>query len=68
MVPTFALEPLDGLGAQLYPCNLATATLQAFAVASGPATSTGRGVLRARARICVATQPGSARFELVAFS
>ena len=33
MVPTFTLEPLDGVGAQLCPC-LATTTPQAFIVAS----------------------------------
>ena len=47
MVPTFTLEPFDGLGAQLCPCSIATATPQAFTVASRPATSTGRGVPRA---------------------
>ena len=25
VVPTFTLEPFDGVGAQLCPCNLATA-------------------------------------------
>ena len=39
MVPTFTLEPFDGIGAQLCPCNIATATPQAFTVASRPATS-----------------------------
>ena len=38
VVPTFALEPFDGVGAQLCPCNLATATPQSFTVASRPAT------------------------------
>jgi hypothetical protein len=28
MVPTFTLEPLDGLGAQLCPCGFATSTPQ----------------------------------------
>ena len=37
MVPTFTLEPFDGVGAQLCPCNIATATPQAFTVASRPA-------------------------------
>ena len=34
MVPTFTLEPLDGVGAQLCPCSFATTTPQAFIVAS----------------------------------
>ena len=34
MVPTFTREPLDGVGAQLCPCNFATTTPQAFTVAS----------------------------------
>ena len=34
MVPTFTLEPFNGVGAQLCPCNLATATPQSFTVAS----------------------------------
>jgi len=46
MVPTFTREPLDGLGVQLCPCNIATTTPQAFTVASWSATSTNRGVLR----------------------
>jgi hypothetical protein len=46
MVPTFTLEPLDGVGAQLCPCNLATATPQSFTVASRPATSPDHGVPR----------------------
>ena len=33
MVPTFILEPFNGVGAQLCPCNLATPTPQAFNVA-----------------------------------
>ena len=46
MVPTFTLEPFDGVGAQLCPCNIATATPQTFTVASRPATSPGQGVPR----------------------
>jgi hypothetical protein len=38
-VPTFTLLPIDGLGAQLCPCGLATLTPQTFGVASLPATS-----------------------------
>jgi hypothetical protein len=34
MVPTFTVEPLDGVGAQLYPCSVATITPQNFTVAS----------------------------------
>jgi hypothetical protein len=34
MVPTFTLEPLDRVGAQLCPCNIAAVTPQAFTVAS----------------------------------
>jgi hypothetical protein len=65
MVPTFTLEPLDGLGDQLCPCSLATTTPQTFTVASRPTTLTGPGVLRAKARMRAAAQPRSARFELV---
>jgi hypothetical protein len=46
MVPTFTLEPFDGVGAQLCPRNIATATPQAFTVASRPATSPSQGVPR----------------------
>ena len=74
MVPTFTLEPFDGVDAQLCPCNLATPTPQAFGVASRPATSPSRRVPRhdndtaVVVRVRVATQPTSARFELVVFS
>jgi len=60
MVPTFILEPFDGVGAQLCPCNLATTTPQAFIVASGPATSTSpksSPLDTIVARVRVATQP-----------
>ncbi len=67
VVPTFALEPLDGLGAQLCPCGFATSTPQAFLVASRPATSTGQGVPRTEVRVRAATQP-SVRFQLVVLS
>ena len=33
-VPTFTTAPVDGVGAQLFPCSLATSTPQAFLVAS----------------------------------
>ncbi len=54
-------QPVDGLGAQLFPCSLATGTPQSFPVASWPATTTGVGVARPRA--CAAVRPTSARFE-----
>ena len=38
-VPTFIHEPFDGIGTQLCPCTIATATPQAFTVASRPTTS-----------------------------
>jgi hypothetical protein len=68
MVPTFTLEPFDGVDAQLCPCSLATATPQAFTVASRPATSPSQGVPPAGAEVRAAAQPGSARFELVVSS
>ena len=34
MVPTFTLQPFDGVGVQLCPCSIATATPQTFTVAS----------------------------------
>jgi hypothetical protein len=68
MVPTFTLEPFDGVGAQLCPCSLATSTPQAFLVASRPATSTGPRVPRIEMRVRAATQPSSVRLELVDIS
>jgi hypothetical protein len=58
--------PFDGVGAQLFPCNLATVTPQAFTVASKPANprptqELPRTVFRAR----IAARPISARFEPV---
>jgi hypothetical protein len=44
MVPTFILEPFDGVGAQLCPRKLAATTPQAIIVASRPATSPSPGV------------------------
>jgi hypothetical protein len=38
MVPTFTLDPFDGVGAQLCPCSIVTTTPQAFVVASRSAT------------------------------
>ena len=46
MVPTFTPGPFDGVGAQLCPCSIATATPQLFTVASQPAKRTGRRVPR----------------------
>ena len=46
MVPTFTLGPFDGVGAQLCPCNIATATPQDFTMASRPARRTGLRVPR----------------------
>ena len=46
VVPTFTREPINGVGAQLCPCNFAMATPQSFTVASRPATSPGQGVLQ----------------------
>ena len=68
VVPTFTLEPLDGVGAQLCPCCFATTTPQAFIVASRLATSPSRRVLGAEAPMRAATQPTSVRFELVGFA
>jgi hypothetical protein len=34
VVPTFTVEPIDGVGAQLCPCSIAVATPQAFTTAS----------------------------------
>ena len=60
--------PVDGGGAQLFPCSLATGTPQAFPVASGPAdASTGLGVARpAVGWACTAARPISTRLEPVA--
>jgi hypothetical protein len=56
MVPTFTPESFDGIGAQLCPCSLATATPQTFTMASRPAKRTGPEVLRPRGCGC-ALQP-----------
>jgi hypothetical protein len=66
MVPTFTFRPFDGIGTQLCPCSIAVATPQTFTMASRPATSTSQGVPRDNLmRVRAATQPRSARFELV---
>ncbi len=44
MVPTFTFQPFDRVGAQLCPCNIATATPQAHTVASRSAISTDQRV------------------------
>ena len=65
MVPTFTLEPFDGVGAQLCPCSIAMATPQNFAMASRPTTSIGRGVPRKTTTVMqvrATTQPISDRF------
>ena len=68
-VPTFIPGPFDGIGTQLCPCTIATATPQAFTMASGPATSTSPGVPRTTEVVQVrdATQPMSARFRAGGF-
>ena len=63
-VPTFTPGPFDGIGTQLCPSTIATATPQAFTVASGPATSPSPRVPHTTEAVQVrdATQPMSARF------
>ena len=70
VVPTFTLEPFNGVGAQLCPCNLATATPQSFAVASraGDISRPRSFPSGSSRRVRVATQPISVRFELVVLS
>jgi hypothetical protein len=70
MVPTFTPEPFDGIGTQLCPSIFATATPQAFTVASRPATSPDPGVPLTTevVRVRDATRPKSARLESVVFS
>ena len=57
VVPTFTLEPFNGVGAQLCPCNLATATPQSFTMASLLATSTSPRVPRPARPVGCALQP-----------
>src|SRR4051794_23710251 len=61
--------PVDGVGAQLCPCGIATSTPQTFLVASLPATSPGTGVARpitiTIGWACTALRPTSARLEPV---
>ena len=66
MVPTFTLQPFNGVGAQLCPCSIATATPQSFTVASRSATLTNQGVPRPTgyggALLCGHNPPGSGRW------
>src|SRR3954447_3700568 len=59
--------PVDGVGAQLCRCGIATSTPQTFLVASLPATSPGPGVAHpiTIGRACTALRPISARLEPV---
>ena len=68
MVPTFTLAAFHRLGAQLCPSGFAMDTPQAFSMASLAATSTASRVLPAETGMCTATQPISARLELVVLS
>ena len=72
MVPTFTPSPFDKGGAQLCPCGFATATPQAFTVASWSGdinqTPSSRDDLIIDVAICTATQPESVRLELVVFA
>ena len=65
MVPTFTLEPFDGVGAQLCPCNFATTTPQTFTVASRPATSTSPRSSPHRCGCALRPSPDPPGFELV---
>jgi len=59
-------EPFNGIGAQLCPCNIATATPQTFTMASRPAQRhQPRSSFHHVVEVRVALQPRSARFELV---
>ena len=68
MVPTFTLAAFHRLGAQLCPSGFAMVTPQAFTMASLSAISTESRVLPAKAGMRTATQPISARLELVGLS
>jgi hypothetical protein len=57
MVPTFTPESFDGVGAQLCPCNIATATPQAFTMASRSARLTDQRVPPAATPCGYALQP-----------
>ena len=68
MVPTFILEPFDGVGAQLCPCSFATATPQTSPWPLGwrhkPASEFSRVAIISDG-VRAAAQPTSAKFELV---
>src|SRR6516225_2086299 len=66
-VPTFASQPIDGVGVQLCPSGIATATPWAFTVASRRrASASARSSRPTQGRsVRTATQPISARLELV---
>jgi hypothetical protein len=61
MVPTFTRSSIGQGGAQLYSGSIATATPQAFTVASPPLELNGFGVKPARGS-CTAHRPISTRF------
>lgn len=62
MVPTFTRSSIGQGGAQLYSGSIATATPQAFTVASPPLELNGFGVEPARGS-CAAHRPISTRLE-----
>lgn len=69
MIPTFTFRPFDRVGTQLCPCRIAAATPQTFTTVSRPATSPRQGVpCDNMPRVRAATQPKSARLELVDIS
>ena len=70
MVPTFTPKPFDGIGTQLCPSILATATPQTLTMASRPVTSPDPGVPLTSEAVSVrdGTQPKSARLESVVFN
>lgn len=63
------LKPFHELGAQLCPCGFATATPQAFTVASSAGDiDPPKSSPHVAVRVCTATQPISVRLKLVACS
>lgn len=69
MVPTFTLEPIDGVGVQLCPCGIAMVTPQAFTMASPTSDINPSGSSpRPRAKVRTAAWPRSVRFEPVGFT
>ena len=61
MVPTFTSRPFDRLGAQLYPCSLATDFHRGLLVSGANRPKSSRCITSIR----TATQSISTRFELV---